>query len=578
MSQPNIKKQVDSLNEVSDELRTSNRHLSIKVAKEAIRLGTPSYPEGLVHAYLNLGMNFTSLNEYDSAFHYLRLCHNKFDPKSVDEGNLLYYLGVNYSNLRDFKRASTLFEEARSIFEKNNKYENLANVENSIGIIHVHLDNYNEALGFLLKAYQIKLEHGFPYDMELVNISIVYRLAGQYDAALKYVHQSLALCQDLNDSLCLAQTYISLGNTHSKAEDYDSAIYYYDLTYNISMRHDFFNEAATVLINKTDILIKLGRSEECIPLLKEAISIADEKDQIIEFAHNELGKIYLKNRQYHEAIQFVKRSLEKSIKYSNLSLTIENTELLSQIYQTIGESDSAIAYMKLNVAYSDSLNQKSNNSALSDLRVRIETLEKENEINTLQQIQELDRLKRQRLIGLMLVIILGATILVILLVFRHRIKIKKAEIEKIKLKDDIDKAQGNLSRQTLHMIHLNNCMTDIEGQVLQSIKSKEPKEPELKRILTTIRLNKSLDKDWENFNNYFGSVHADFYQRLTKRCQQLSNHDQRVCALVKLNLSNHEIGTILNIESRSVVMLKYRIKKKLELSKEQELDDFLKRF
>ena len=93
--------------------------------------------------------------------------------------------------------------------------------------------------------------------------------------------------------------------------------------------------------------------------------------------------------------------------------------------------------------------------------------------------------------------------------------------------------------------------------------------------MNSIKVNKSLDKDWQNFNDYFASVHINFYEKLSEMTTELSNHDKRICALLKLGLSNREISTILNIEAKSVSMLKYRIKKKLKLEEKVELTNFV---
>ena len=83
------------------------------------------------------------------------------------------------------------------------------------------------------------------------------------------------------------------------------------------------------------------------------------------------------------------------------------------------------------------------------------------------------------------------------------------------------------------------------------------------------------EKDWEEFRIRFERVDADFIKNLQNKYPQLSNTDIRICSLIKLNLSSKEIGNMLNITSDSVNKSRYRIRKKLDLPKEKELNQFI---
>jgi DNA-binding CsgD family transcriptional regulator len=88
-------------------------------------------------------------------------------------------------------------------------------------------------------------------------------------------------------------------------------------------------------------------------------------------------------------------------------------------------------------------------------------------------------------------------------------------------------------------------------------------------------VNKTLEKEWENFNEYFGSVHGAFYEKINTKFPELSTSEKRLASLIKMNLTNREIASILNIESASVKMAKYRLKKKLNLEEEVDIQSFL---
>lgn len=71
-------------------------------------------------------------------------------------------------------------------------------------------------------------------------------------------------------------------------------------------------------------------------------------------------------------------------------------------------------------------------------------------------------------------------------------------------------------------------------------------------------------------------MHPSFFDLLTGRFPSLSQTEIRLTALVKLNLGNKEIATLLNIESKSVHMARYRLRKRLNLGENDDLNRFVR--
>jgi DNA-binding CsgD family transcriptional regulator len=91
--------------------------------------------------------------------------------------------------------------------------------------------------------------------------------------------------------------------------------------------------------------------------------------------------------------------------------------------------------------------------------------------------------------------------------------------------------------------------------------------------LVDSRLN--IDKDWEDFRMHFEQVHQDFFKLLKEQCPDLSSGELKLCALIKLNMNMKETAAILGISSESVKTARYRLRKKLQLSHEENLIDFI---
>lgn len=91
---------------------------------------------------------------------------------------------------------------------------------------------------------------------------------------------------------------------------------------------------------------------------------------------------------------------------------------------------------------------------------------------------------------------------------------------------------------------------------------------------TKIKNQVSVDNLWELFFNYFEEVHSSFINTLKSK-YDLSSNDLRLCAFLRINLSNKEICQITNVSLKSIHTIIYRVKKKIGLPRELNLSDFL---
>lgn len=84
-----------------------------------------------------------------------------------------------------------------------------------------------------------------------------------------------------------------------------------------------------------------------------------------------------------------------------------------------------------------------------------------------------------------------------------------------------------------------------------------------------------IDDNWEHFAHHFDKVHNDFLIVLKSRYPNLTPSELKLCAYLRMNLSNKEIAQLINISTRGVEIARYRLRKKLGLTKEVNLFEFL---
>ncbi len=81
--------------------------------------------------------------------------------------------------------------------------------------------------------------------------------------------------------------------------------------------------------------------------------------------------------------------------------------------------------------------------------------------------------------------------------------------------------------------------------------------------------------NWEDFKCHFEKVHQGFFIRLNERFPKLTVKDQRMCAYLYLGLSTKELAALTNITPASAEIARIRLRKKLGLSRLQNMNSFL---
>ena len=76
----------------------------------------------------------------------------------------------------------------------------------------------------------------------------------------------------------------------------------------------------------------------------------------------------------------------------------------------------------------------------------------------------------------------------------------------------------------------------------------------------------------------FDLIHDNFMKKLRIKYHNLSNNEILLCAYLKMNLSTKEIAPLLNISQRGVETMRYRLRKKLNLEREDSLSNFIANF
>jgi tetratricopeptide (TPR) repeat protein/DNA-binding CsgD family transcriptional regulator len=544
------------------------------------------YEYGKIRANLLYGFYLQSKLKLDTAISILASCEDYFKANpakqnSLDHARTLYYMGMARHRNQEYALSKNYSAKALLIFESLGEIQYQVNCLNHLGIVEMVRDNYPQALAYYMRAYKLETNDGknAAEISQLNHISIVYNRMGQSDKALEYARTALRIARRNGVPKDQINVLNSIGNTHNTLGNLDSALFYFDACTLLAERENNEMMAFNAQYNIANSLSNRGDYKRSNEIFKKARM--RYKNVPLSMQNNGqllVAKNFLKLNQFDSCLFVASSAYRTAKKGLNKQTIIILSDLLSSAFQRKQQSDSALHYLKIHFAYKDSVYNLESQRKLSTLYAEMETIEKENEIVVLQKQQTLDRAQNRLLQLTMLFGAIVTGLIILLLILGSRNRQRKQQLKNYELQNELDSKKKELHQHALRMIYINNGLSEVQDG-LKKIKIEVPgSQSDVQHVLNSIHINKSLEKEWENFNEYFGSVHVGFYEKFNQAFPSLTILEKRLAGLIKMNLTNGEIASVLNIESNSVKMAKYRLKKKLALTDEQDLYTFLQQF
>lgn len=146
---------------------------------------------------------------------------------------------------------------------------------------------------------------------------------------------------------------------------------------------------------------------------------------------------------------------------------------------------------------------------------------------------------------------------------------KQKKTEREKFENNIEQKENQLRIIMLQVLKKNELLNEIKAKI-------EEKEPlSNQQLLKMLNQHFEQNKRCNDFDLCYESINKNFYMRIKENYSEINSNDLKICALIKLNMSIKEMSSILNISPDSVKMARYRLRKKLQLTTEQNLSDFI---
>lgn len=275
------------------------------------------------------------------------------------------------------------------------------------------------------------------------------------------------------------------------------------------------------------------------------------------------------------AEEFNLKSIQKRI-YLSLKL----------LYQKQGNLKKSMSYFDKYATISDSLfnEEKANQIASMQAQHEFSQKEKELEIAKKDLLVMVEKNKANNLLRIVFVLVALLIGSLVWGMFRRKNAeitkgekaLKKANSQTQELKVEIQAKESELTTYTLNFVQKNELLQEVKSS-LEDLK-KGADAPQKKKLNSLARLINStvrIDEGWEDFRKYFDATHQGLIPSIKKRYPNLTQNDLRLLALIRINLSSKEIGSMLGIAPDSVKTARYRLRKKMELMPSDNLFEVL---
>lgn len=161
-------------------------------------------------------------------------------------------------------------------------------------------------------------------------------------------------------------------------------------------------------------------------------------------------------------------------------------------------------------------------------------------------------------------------------ILKNRFMQKQMEQERTIMTLEKEKLDAELKKMTFHILNRNRALIDQKNRLLGlSAKAKESVRSGLQEIIHQFDEELTDDKDWKYIEPQLDKVYDNFVSKLKELHPDLTLTEIKIAAYVRMNLTTKEITEFMHKTTRAVENDRYRLRKKMGLSTNDSLQQYL---
>lgn len=454
-----------------------------------------------------------------------------------------------------------------------------------LGYAYTRKGDFDKAIKSLDAAGEILKETKDDSDLQSLYsyMGIYYSRVGDKDKALGEHLKALEVSKSRNDTSWMISCHLNVLSNYAVRGDVEKAYEHYNEREALISKIEF-PEDRKVELNIGVLLVQNEEYEKALDVLEICRAYYAKEGNIYRVAlvDHWMALAYRGLDRYDLAAEKSKLAFEGAEANDNKKLAELSAFTLFQTYHWRGNDSDAIEWLQTSNEIKDSIYSEAKRQEMLALETKYETFRKEQEIEILKAKNELEKAKRGRLlISLVSSLLIGGLLIYQQVSQRKKEKeiqeerLKIAALEKAQLQERLEHKEKELTIQLLHLAQKNTFLSNISAS-LDKLKTHLGNEPKLllNKVIKTISNDINANETWDQFLTSFKEIHHSFVDHLIGT-YQLSAAELRLASMIKMNMSSKEIGSLLNISDAGVKKARYRLRKKLDLDQEVNMQEYL---
>jgi len=607
-------------------------HKALKLKEEA------KEEYGISLSFINIGSIYTLQGDYEKALEYeyqaLKIAEELKDKRLIS--NCYEEIGIVY--LQTCKpEALTYFQKALTIVEELSYQTPVLRILSKIGDYYRSTGDYNQALVNYSRALQISEELGRKRTICETGIKMggIYFLKKDYAQALKYCQKSLELANEIKLLDNQKDIHKLLSEIYTATNDYRNAFIHlkqYQL-----FKDSIFGEKNIRKIAELEITYKFEKEKQATELQRQkdevlhAAKVKQQKIIIISLIAGFLLMFLLvaiilnSNRLKHKT-NLILTEQKREIEDLNEEFQVINEELTTT-------NDALIETKKLVEEKEEKLRLLIKNS--NDILVMVN--EKGEQFFISDAAKNLTGYNVDELLGFVGDVIYPDDIEIVrqhwdrvlankdladTIQYRHihkekgyvwfeavaqnfldhpainsivanirditerkntELALQKSEAEKAQLltneieriNKELEANQKSVTAATLKLIQNSERDAQTIERLEEIEKNTDPTGKKKINTLISDYKRTSYNSNWDEFEILFEKIHSSFYEKLNEQFPSLTANERKICAFLKLNMSNKDIAQITFQSDEALKKARLRLRQKLGINREINLVTFL---
>jgi AraC-like DNA-binding protein len=316
-------KEIDQLTNLAVKNQWTDPYATLNYADQALKKSRDiDYKKGIANAETLRGFCYWAFGDNDlaiqSALEVLDIAQAEDLPRL--EAESYYLMARGYMDLRENKKAQESIVKAEQLAEEGNDFTQLCSIYNLKGVIYFLAENYDSALYFYNRAYEL----GKNKSVDPINLPRIISNIGEcYETenpalGFRYYNQALALAKETNNKIAEASITSIIGHAFKRAKDFKNAEDHLQVALRLASDLGLRRVMRNAYSGLVDIRLSQGKGDEAVIYLRRFYAVRDSLlnsskiRQIVELEAKHELQLREKNIQLLESENQI-HSIQKNI-------------------------------------------------------------------------------------------------------------------------------------------------------------------------------------------------------------------------------------------------------------------------